>query len=165
MTDTGTIHESQKAYAKFIGSCRKECASTFNSERKQFRAGREAIGALGEIVFADHYLLEHPGVTLLGSDEHNALLGDVDIYQVKTTDCTNDVVSLIVPGVEIDRYPNSPFVLVQLLLPDTYKLVGWLYGWQIAELAWQHVEHDDNSGGSYWVKSYKLWTMADLPTA
>jgi hypothetical protein len=32
-------------------------------------------------------------------------------------------------------------------------------------LAWQHVEHDDNSGGSYWVKSYKLWTMADLPTA
>ena len=64
MTDTGTIHESQKAYAKFIGSCRKECASTFNSERKQFRAGREAIGALGEIVFADHYLLDHPGVTL-----------------------------------------------------------------------------------------------------
>jgi hypothetical protein len=56
-------------------------------------------------------------------------------------------------------------VLVQLLLPDTYNLVGWLYGWQIAELAWQHVEHDDNSGGSYWVKSYKLWTMADLPTA
>jgi hypothetical protein len=111
-------------------------------------------------VFADHYLLEHPGVTLLGSAEHNALLGDVDIYQVKTTDCTNDVVSLIVPGVEIDRYPNSPFVLVQLLLPDTYNLVGWLYGWQIAELAWQHVEHDDNSGGSYWVKSYKLWTMA-----
>ena len=71
----------------------------------------------------------------------------------------------IVPGVEIDRYPNSPFVLVQLLLPDTYNLVGWLYGWQIAELAWQHVEHDDNSGGSYWVKSYKLWTMADLPTS
>jgi hypothetical protein len=89
----------------------------------------------------------------------------VDIYQVKTTDCSNDVVSLIVPGVEIDRYPNSPFVLVQLLLPDTYNLVGWLYGWQIAELAWQHVEHDDNSGGSYWVKSYKLWTMADLPTS
>ena len=165
MTDTGTISQAQKDYAKFIAAQRKECANTFTSERKQFRAGREAIGALGEIVFADHYLLEHPGVTLLGSDEHKALLGDVDIYQVKTTDCTNEVVSLIVPGVEIDRYPNSPFVLVQLLLPDTYNLVGWLYGWQIAELAWQHVEHDDNSGGSYWVKSYKLWTMADLPTA
>ena len=165
MTDTGTISQAQKDYAKFIAAQRKKCASTFATERKQFRTGREAIGALGEIVFADHYLLEHPGVTLLGSAEHNALLGDVNIYQIKTTDCTNDVVSLIVPGVEIDRYPNSPFVLVQLLLPDTYNLVGWLYGWQIADLAWQHVEHDDNSGGSHWVKSYKLWTMADLPTS
>jgi hypothetical protein len=98
VTDTGTISQAQKDYAKFIAAQRKECASTFASDRKQFRTGREAIGALGEIVFADHYLLEHPGVTLLGSAEHNALLGDVDIYQVKTTDCTNDVVSLIVPG-------------------------------------------------------------------
>ena len=73
MTDTGTISQAQKDYAKFIAAQRKECASTFASDRKQFRTGREAIGALGEIVFADHYLLEHPGVTLLGSAEHNAL--------------------------------------------------------------------------------------------
>ena len=75
MTDTGTISQAQKDYAKFIAAQRKECASTFASDRKKFRTGREAIGALGEIVFADHYLLEHPGVTLLGSAEHNALLG------------------------------------------------------------------------------------------
>jgi hypothetical protein len=67
VTDTGTISQAQKDYAKFIAAQRKECASTFATKRKQFRTGREAIGALGEIVFADHYLLEHPGVTLLGS--------------------------------------------------------------------------------------------------
>jgi hypothetical protein len=67
VTDTGSISQAQKDYAKFIAAQRKECASTFATERKQFRAGREAIGALGEIVFADHYLLEHPGVTLLAA--------------------------------------------------------------------------------------------------
>ena len=162
MSDTGTISQAQKDYAKSIAELRKQCASTFTTQRKQVREGRDAIGALGEIVFADHYLLDHPGATLLGSPEHNALQGDVDRYQIKTTDCQNNVISLIVPGTEIDLYPNSPFVLVQLLLPDTYNIVGWLYGWKIKNLAWQHLDHDDNSGGSYWVKSYKLGTMATL---
>lgn len=126
--------------------------------RHQFKPGLQKYidGALGEIVFADHV-----GLTPNGRDYYN--IGDVGIYQIKATRCTNDEINLIVPRNQAVTYKQSPFVLVQLF-DCHYKIRGWTWGHQIPVKSHWLQENGDTSGGAYWVTTGQLQHMDDLPT-
>ena len=126
--------------------------------RKQFAPGLQKYidGALGEIVFADHV-----GLTPNGRDYYN--IGDVGIYQVKATRCTNDEINLIVPRNQATTFKASPFVLVQLF-DCHYKIRGWTWGHQIPTKTHWLQNNADTSGGAYWVTTDRLEPIEDLPT-
>jgi hypothetical protein len=61
------------------------------TSRYQFAPGLQKYidGALGEIVFADHFNLPLNRI--------DWTIGDVGVYQIKSTRCANDLINLIVP--------------------------------------------------------------------
>lgn len=128
-----------------------------SATRKQFAPGLQKYidGALGEIVFADHYQIP--------LNQQSWTVGDVGVYQIKSTRCPNDEINLIVPRNQATTFKTSPFVLVQLF-DCHYKIRGWTWGYQIpAKTHWLQ-DNADTSGGAYWVTTERLEPIEDLPT-
>jgi len=128
-----------------------------SATRKQFAPGLQKYidGALGEIVFADHYQIP--------LNQQAWTVGDVGVYQIKSTRCPNDEINLIVPRNQATTYKANPFVLVQLF-DCHYKIRGWTWGHQIpAKTHWLQ-DNADTSGGAYWVTTERLEPIEDLPT-
>ena len=125
--------------------------------RKQFTPGLQKYidGALGEIVFADHYQIP--------LDKRAWTVGDVGVYQIKATRCANDEINLIVPRNQATTFKASPFVLVQLF-DCHYKIRGWTWGYQIPVKTHWLQDNADTSGGAYWVTTERLEPIEDLPT-
>jgi hypothetical protein len=133
-----------------------EGAAIATGTRKQFAPGvqKHIDGALGEIVFAEHFNLPFNRI--------DWTIGDVGIYQIKSTRCPNDEINLIVPRNQAITYKASPFVLVQLF-DCHYKIRGWTWGHQIPTKTHWLQDNADTSGGAYWVTTERLEPIEDLP--
>ena len=127
------------------------------TSRHQFTPGLQKYidGALGEIVFAEHFKLPFNRI--------DWVIGDVGLYQIKSTRCPNDEINLIVPRNQATTYKASPFVLVQLF-DCHYKIRGWTWGHQIPTKTHWLQDNADTSGGAYWVTTERLQPIEDLPT-
>jgi len=128
-----------------------------SATRRQFAPGLQKYidGALGEIVFADHYQIP--------LNQQAWTVGDVGVYQIKSTRCPNDEINLIVPRNQATTYKANPFVLVQLF-DCHYKIRGWTWGYQIPVKTHWLQNNADTSGGAYWVTTERLEPIEDLPT-
>jgi len=128
-----------------------------NATRKQFASGLQKYvdGALGEIVFADYFQIP--------LDQQAWTIGDVGVYQIKSTRCPNNEINLIVPRNQAITFKASPFVLVQLF-DCHYKIRGWTWGHQIPTKTHWLQDNADTSGGAYWITTDRLEPIEDLPT-
>ena len=132
---TFAITTEQKDYAKMIGRSRHNRAwdNNFRSaydEQKAYKMNCQ--GALGEVIFADHYKLARPiDETFLDALQS---VGDIAGYEVKSR--TNDYIrqELWINCADVDNVPAKPVVLIKIDSDyETYRYLGWIWSDEIAQ--------------------------------
>jgi hypothetical protein len=133
---TFPISKEQKEYAKIIGRSRHN-ESWDNNHRSAYDEKKAFVvncqGALGEVLFADHYSLARP-VTETYLDAKQSI-GDVAGYEIKAR--INDYIKqeLWINCADVDNVPSKPVVLIKIDKDyETYRYLGWIWSDELPNL-------------------------------
>ena len=162
---TFAITKEQKDYAKIIGRSRhKECwDNNFRSaydEQKAYKMNCQ--GALGEVIFADHYKLVRPIKETFLDAKQTA--GDVAGYEVKSR--INDYIKqeLWINCVDVDNVPRKPIVLIKIDNDyETYRYLGWIWSDEIAQHKAATKQINQHNVEVYRLDATLLTPIEDLP--
>ena len=119
-------------------------------------------GALGEVIFADHYKLARPiDETFLDALQN---VGDVAGYEIKSR--INDYIKqeLWINCVDVDNVPRKPIVLIKIDKDyETYRYLGWIWSDQIAQHKAAARQINQHNVEVYRLDATLLTTIEDLP--